>query len=827
MLIYNYLLSGWRNINHNKLFSSINILGLAIGLAAVTLITLFVRSELSYDTFWKNADTLHRSHIVFKIPGRDPFKAVSAPGPLIHALKKDYPQVTQASRVANISPAIMVGAETFIQQVSLVDKDFLTMFDLTSLSGDLTNALNDPHSLILTKELAVKYFGQEDPIGKTLSLDYDYFKRDYKITAVIENSVSNTQLPIKALALIDENDWTDRTSLFAQWFSVNAQLYFQTKNPSDLDHINATFDDFSNRNFPKLPIGGADAKASDFIELSAMNIKDLHLHAVGSGEMTERGNATRVFIFSAIAVLILIIAIINFMNLSTARASQRAKEVSLRKVMGASRSNLIFQFLGESVLVTFIALAISIGLVELALPFYNEVLNKELAINYASTDMLQITGLALIVGILGGLYPAFVLSNFRPATVLKANKSAESSASVKLRAILVVMQFAVSIGLFISTAVVYSQMQYAEKMNPGFNKDNMLLVHRIGLDVVSEKLDMLVKEISKTPQVTAVTWSNETPGNTNENNTMLRLPGMSKDDALLMGQRGVGYDFFATYEIKVLAGRTYQKERNDTPLATAQIREGASRKSSIVINSSAARRLGFNSASDAIGQSIFTSRGNPNENLEAELEVVGVVDDVHFDSLRATIRPEIYNLNATWGQTLSVRFNGNPDTLKTNVEAIWGNAIANIPFRYSFLRQDVADMYKTEQGQAKMFAAFSGLAIFIACLGLYGLANFTATRRTKEIGIRKVMGASVFDIVKLLLWQFSKPVFIANLIAWPIAYWAMSDWLELFVYRIDNSYILLLSAIAGIGALLIAWITVATNSISVAKANPIKALRHE
>ncbi|MDU0111621.1 FtsX-like permease family protein [Psychrosphaera aquimarina] len=501
--------------------------------------------------------------------------------------------------------------------------------------------------------------------------------------------------------------------------------------------------------------------------------------------------------------------------------------MSLRKVMGASRSNLIFQFLGESVLVTFIALAISIGLVEIALPFYNEVLNKELVINYASTDMLQITGLALIVGILGGLYPAFVLSNFRPATVLKANKSAESSASVKLRAILVVMQFAVSIGLFISTAVVYSQMQYADKMNPGFNKDNMLLVHRIGLDVVSEKLDMLVKEIGKDPQVTAITWSNETPGNTNQNNTMIRLPGMSKDDALLMGQRGVGYDFFATYEIKVLAGRTYQKERNDTPLATAQIREGANRKSSIVINSSAARRLGFNSASDALGQSIFTSRGNPNENLEAELEIIGVVDDVHFESLRATIRPEIYNLNATWGHTLSARFNGNPDTLKANVEAIWGNAIANIPFSYSFLRQDVADMYKTEQGQAKMFAAFSGLAIFIACLGLYGLANFTATRRTKEIGIRKVMGASVFDIVKLLLWQFSKPVIIANIIAWPIAYWAMSDWLQLFVYRIDNSYILLLSAIAGIGALIIAWVTVTTNSVSVAKANPIKALRYE
>jgi putative ABC transport system permease protein len=281
------------------------------------------------------------------------------------------------------------------------------------------------------------------------------------------------------------------------------------------------------------------------------------------------------------------------------------------------------------------------------------------------------------------------------------------------------------------------------------------------------------------------------------------------------------------YKIKTLAGRTYSRDRNDVRITTDQLREGINQKSSIVINLSAARRLGFNDAVNAIGQSIFIGRGNPEEELEAEMEIIGVVDDVHFNSLHATIRPEIYHLNHAWGSILSVRYVGNPDTLLANIEALWVKTAPTVPFYHSFLRQDIAKLYQTEQGQAKMFAAFSGLAIFIACLGLYGLANFTATRRTKEIGIRKVMGASVFDIVKLLLWQFSKPVFIANLIAWPIAYWAMSDWLQLFVYRIDNSDILILSLLAGLGALLIAWLTVMTNSLSVAKANPIRALRYE
>lgn len=827
MLLTNYLVIGWRNIIKNKLFSCINIFGLAIGLAACSLITLFVRAELGYDSFWQQADKIQRVHLTFNIPGRDPIHAVSTPGPVMQGMKKYFPQIDLAARIAPINPTIEKDGQNFVEEMRMVDADFINIFDFETVKGDLSQALNDPHSLVLTQTLAKKYFADQDPLGQTLSLDFDAFKRDYKITAVIKDLPENSQLTLSAMVLIDESDWTHNQSRFISWFSVNSQLYITTKKAGDLAQINAGLDDFVNNNFPKLPIGGDDVKASELLNMSAMNIQQLHLNAIGMGEFNPRGSNETVMVFSAIALLILFIASINFMNLSTARASQRAKEVSIRKVMGASRANLISQFLGESILLTLLALAVAISLVEFVLPLYNDILNKSLAIDYGSTDLLQITALALVVGLIGGAYPAFVLSNFRPATVLKSNKSAETSASLKLRAVLVVIQFSVSIGLFISTGVVYSQMLYAESMDSGFNKDNMLIINRFGREAANQKREMMVEELSRNPQVTAITWSQETPGGSNENNTSMRTPDMSPQDALLIGQRTIGYDFFKTYQMELVAGRSYSRDRNDIRTTTAQLREGTDFKSSIILNESALRRLGLGTPEQAIGKSVFTGRGDPTEKLEAELEIIGVVSDVHFDSLKASIRPEIYHLSHNWGRSVSIRFIGDPMALVKTTQSLWQQEIPGIPFSYSFVVDDIAQQYDTEQGEAKMFAAFSALAILVACLGLYGLASFTAERRTKEIGLRKVMGASVLDIVKLLVWQFSKPVLVANIIAWPAAFWLMSTWLESFVYRIDSSVIIGLSVMAGMMAMLIAWATVAGNSVRVAKSNPIKALRYE
>ncbi|QDP01408.1 ABC transporter permease [Thalassotalea sp. PS06] len=827
MLLANYFQTGWRNLLKNKLFSMINIVGLAIGLAACALILMFVKHETSYDSFWANAETIHRSHITFAIPGRDPMHAVSSPGPLIHALKKDFPQIEAASRIAGWGPTIKHNGQVFVEPIKMVDGDFTDIFDIDVIAGDLEQSLSDNSSIVLSETVAKKYFGDSDPLGQVLALDFNFYKKDFKVGAVIADSPRNSQIELPAMILIDETAWESQNYMFNAWFSVNSQLYFKTKQATDLALINSQLDDFANRNFPQMPIGGDDAKASDFIKLSAMNIQDLHLNAIGFGEMRPQGSKTTVITFSAIAVLILLIACINFMNLSTAHAAKRAKEVSLRKVLGATRGNLITQFLGESVLMTLISVLLAFAMVELALPFYNETLNQELVVNYDINTIATLLGLAVSVGVLSGLYPAFILSGFRPATVLKANKSAETGASLKLRAALVIFQFAVSIGLFISTSVVYSQMQYAMEMDAGFNKENMMVIHRINREEAGNKRDVLLQEIEKHPQVTSVTFSSETPGNANENNTSMRTPEMAEEDALIMGQRSVGYNFFKTYEINLVAGRAYDKNRNDVGPSTEELREGATHPGSIVINESALRRFGFADAESALGKTLITGRGDPGEELYVNLTIIGVVEDIHFSSLHSTIRPEVYPLGLDFVNSISVRFNGSPEQLKTDVENLWRQEIPGIPFAHSFVEDDIAELYQAEQGEATMFATFSALAILVASLGLFGLASFTADRRTKEIGVRKVMGAGVFDIVKMLMWQFSKPVMIASLIAWPVAFYFMSDWLEAFVYRIDTSLIIAMCAVAALFALCIAWITVASNSIRVARANPIKALRYE
>ncbi|MCB1148439.1 MAG: hypothetical protein KDK38_16670, partial [Leptospiraceae bacterium] len=380
-----------------------------------------------------------------------------------------------------------------------------------------------------------------------------------------------------------------------------------------------------------------------------------------------------------------------------------------------------------------------------------------------SADLIYVAALAIFVGLLGGSYPAFILSHFRPSETLKANKSAESDASIKLRSILVIVQFAVSITLFVSTAVVYGQMLYAKNMNLGYDKENILAVKEVYRDVVLKKLPLLVDEIRRMPNAISVTWSNFMPESGNNNNTLVRTEKQALEDASLIGSREIGIDYFKTYKVPLISGREYSIERGDREVLTDDLRKGLNYTGSIIVNESALRRLGLGTADNAIGKLVFISKGNPSENLEATYEIIGVVPDIHFDSLKSTIRPEIYDLSVNYGSVISARFSGSPVAFTEQVRKLWEQEIPSIPFNYDFISAAVAKQYNAEQGQAAMFAAFSCLAILVACLGLYGLASYTAERRTKEIGIRKVMGASVFDVVKLLIWQFSKPVLIANL----------------------------------------------------------------
>lgn len=829
-MFQNYISVALRNLIKNKLYSAINIIGLAIGLASCVLITLFVRDEFSYDTFWKDADRIYRLNTTFNIPGREPFETVYAMGPAKEALKRYFgDDIELVTRFNFESPVVQYDDKVFTEQMMWTDPETVDMFDLEIVAGDLRASLNDNATLVINESFAEKHFGTKNPIGQVVTMTYYSTTRDFRIGAIFKDLPHNTTLDFQALVMIDEQDFVNFPWEYEQWFSVNNSTYFKLKEGASIDRLNASWSDFADTVVDVRDAIPPKAKPSDFVVFSAQPLLDVQLYPVGAGEMKPTGDIKTVMIFIAIAGLILLIACINFMNLATAKSTQRAREVAIRKVMGAKRKQLVFQFLGESMLLALIGLVLGIVLVEATLPFYGDFLGRDLSFDYTDGLTLFIMlGLICVVGIAGGAYPAIALSGFLPARVLKANKSAETSGSVMLRNALVVLQFTISIGLIVSTAVVYGQMIYGQTMDPGFQKDNMLVIRNVGRSGMLERQDAFKEEVSRMPGVIGASLSFGRPSDGNNSNSTVDLPGDPDADSILLGRQAGDHDFFKTYNIPFIAGRDYDRNRANDGIpgreAVEAAEEGDILPGSLVINERAVRRLGFGTPENAIGKVVRIGVG---EGVEADLEIIGVVPDINFQSLKEIIRPEMYQVGDSFFGNLTVRFDGDPQALVSRIEAVWNQMAPSVPFGYEFIDERLAEEFEQEQALASMLGAFSILAIAIACLGLYGLASFTAERRTKEIGIRKVLGASVLDIVRLLIWQFSKPVLVANLIAWPLAVWGMLQWLETFPYRIETWVLAPLCLLAGLIALAIAWATVGGNAAKVARSNPVKALRYE
>ena len=791
-----------------------------------------MRYETSYDSFWKNADNIYRVHTTFNAPGQGIIKSLRAPAPAIVAMDKDFPEIAEFVRIDKNPSTITIKEKIFHDEISVVDGNIANIFDFKVISGNIDNALLDKYGLILTRSRAMKYFEKINPIGEVLTIEYGPVKRDYKVSAVIEDIPETSNLDLQVMLLLVPEDWGD-TYYMNGWFTTPFQTYFTLNEGANINSISSKLLEFTDRNFPPLPFGDGSIKQSDAIKLSVMNIKKLHLNTDGVAGIKPSGNINTVIIFSIVAILILIIACINFMNLSTARATERAKEVSLRKTLGASRKNLIFQFISESILITLFGLLIAFTLVEAILPIYNDILSMELVIDYASSDVLLSVFFAIIIGFCGGIYPAFILSKFRPSEILKTNKSNSSSETINFRTVMVIIQFTISIALFVSTAVIYSQMHFTQNLDLGYNQKNLITIQGSNNEELGSKINIIHQRLNQIEHVENVTWSKFFyPGTDRGSGGTLRTEASPEYTFGITTSRTIGYDFFKTYQIPIIAGRAYDRNRNDEFSTSKAILEGQGHVAGIILNQSALRHFNLGISTEAIGKKIYINVGQSgrtegNNIVEAEATVIGVIADVHFKTLKSSVEPEFYQLSNKTPSYVTLRYSNNPSQVIEQARAIWQEELSSGGFNYSFAEDALAEQYLAETGQMTMFAAFSGLAIFIACLGLFGLAAFTAERRTKEIGIRKVFGAEIWQIVKLLVWQFSKPVIIANIIAWPIAYLAMSRWLESFVYRIDDMVIIALCLIAGLAALLIAWATVAGNSYAVARQNPINALRYE
>ncbi len=805
-MIKNYFKIAWRNLLKNKAFSFINVLGLSIGIAVSFIIILFVKDELSYDRFNVKADRIVRIIFNANINGGKISEASVMP-PVANALKNDYPEVEAATRLRSMGTTTATYKEKTFKddQLAFVDPNFFEVFTLPLIKGDVKTALQHPQSLVITKETAHKYFGDEEPLGKTLSFNHNESEL-FTVTGVIENVPVNSHFHFAIFSSMTSLPEAKSDS----WMESNFFTYALLKDGYDYRKLENKLPNMVEKYMGPQILQNMGMSLSQFrtkgnsLGFALQPLTSIHLHSQTSSEFEPGGDVKYVYIFGAIAGFMLLIACINFINLSTAGASKRAKEVGVRKVMGSERSDLIKQFLTESVLVTFSAVLIAYLFVQLALPLFDDLSGKKLNIGYQLQPIISLVALGVVVGILAGIYPAFFLSSFRPIAVLKGRMSA-SKKSLGLRSGLVVFQFFISVSLIIGTIIVFQQMNYIRNKKLGYNKEQLLVLPNSWALGKNEKAfkDQLLKD----SRVSNVTLSWYKPAGPSNSNNALAYPEGKENQIMRTLEYHVDEQYIPTFEMQMVAGRNFSAEfKTDS--------------SAMIINETAAKEFGF--GDHAIGQKITRQKGDKGNNLP--YTVIGVVKDFNFKSLHETITPLLMVLEPESGFIIKIKTADVPGLL-SSIKQTWSSFVPDEPFTYAFMNDLYNKTYLAEQKTGTILNIFALLTIFVACLGLFGLATYTAEQRTKEIGIRKVLGATVTQVTNMLSKEFLRLVCIACIIAFPLAWWAMSKWLQDFAYKIQISWWVFL--IAGVAALAVALLTVSFQSIKAALMNPVKSLKSE
>lgn len=805
-MIKTYLKTAWRNLIKNKAFSVINIMGLAIGISVCFIIVLFVQQELSYDQFNTKADRIVRVHFKASINGGKINESTVMP-PTAQALKNDYPQVEEAARIRAYGvPKIVYGDKTFNEgSFAFADANLFKVFTIPFVKGNPATALMEPNKIVITEELARKYFGNEEPVGKTLTFKSSN-NAQFEVTGVIKKLPVNSHFHFDmfgSMAALPEAKGNS-------WMESNFYTYLLMQKGYDYKKLEAKLPNMVEKYMGPQILQAMGMSLTQFrtkgneLGFALMPLKDIHLHSATTSEFEPGGNEKYVFIFGAIAAFMLLIAAINFINLSTAGASKRAREVGVRKVLGSDRFTLIKQFLTESVLLTFIAVLISFLLIQLALPVFNKLSGKDLGIGFSIPSVIALLSLGMFVGLVAGIYPAFFLSSFKPIAVFKG-RVRSTTKGFGLRSGLVVFQFFISVGLIIATIVIYQQMQFIQNRELGYDKDQLMVISNSGSLGKNERV--FKDELMKDSRVMNVTISGYKPAGPSFSNNSLAYPEGNENKIMRTLEYHVDEQYIPTMGMQLAAGRNFSPE-----LTTDS--------SGIIINEAAARAFGW--GANAVGQRI--TRQNSGRGNNFVYTVIGVVKDFHFKSLHEVITPLLMTLNPDNGLIVKVKATDIAGLLHS-MNQLWLKFGNEEPFEYAFMDELYMKTYAAEQRTGRILNIFALLTIFIACLGLFGLATYTAEQRTKEIGIRKVLGASVSQVTNMLSKEFLKLVMIACLIAFPLSWWAMHTWLQDFAYRTNISWWIFLLA-AGL-AMLVALFTVSFQAIKAAIANPVKSLRAE
>jgi putative ABC transport system permease protein len=820
-MIGHYLSVGVRNAARHKLFSFINIAGLAIGLTAAILIGLYVRQELSFDSWLPSSERIYRISLKTHIPGQPVRDAGAASAPLGPTLVAEVPGVQEQARIRTKGvTAIRVGDHQFSEVVNNVDANFFTMIRLPFVAGDPARALAQPDGVVLTQRMALRYFGTDQAIGRTLIFDNAIPR---VVTGILRDLPYNTQFNGDVFVLFPPLRTSFQSGAAGDdssnlWTTMDVSSYIRLAPGTDPASVVAAVPGVFKRHlsaaFLSVIASVMHGSASDLISAELVPLNDVHLtkFAHGSG-LKPAGRRVLVYGFAAIALLLLAIAGINFTNLATAHATLRAREVALRKVVGASKQQLMVQFLVEAVLMALVALVFALAAAEILLPACSGFLGHPLSFNVI-TDWpftLAVIAVTVITGLLGGLYPALVLSGFRPVEALHSAAAMPRGTGL-MRTALVVFQFAISIGLGIAALVIFAQIRFAGLLDLGFDRDNIVVLNIDGAGIEAPAAENMTRALAALPGASAAAMSDMVPASGNSPMNIVRLPGSGGQVAVLT--YSISPEFAAVYGARLVAGR-FLSHDHGTDIHQGHGPEGGR---NVVIDEAAARAFGF-TPEKAVGKTI--------DMIGGRMTIVGVVHNLLFSGAQAVqVAPTVYYDNPTLARNVSIRLKAGmiPETL-AGIDRVWQRFIPDKPPVRWFVDASMNQLYADDERQGTLMGLFVGVAIIIACLGLFGLAAFTVGRRTKEIGIRKVFGASKSAIVKLLLWQFSIPVLAANLIAWPAAWYYLRHWLDSFAYRIDLNPAFFV--IPGAIALIIAWATVAGHALRVARANPVDALRYE
>ncbi|MFA6085213.1 ABC transporter permease [Mucilaginibacter sp.] len=805
----NYIKTAFRSLYKNKGFTAINILGLALGLATCLLIVLYVVDELSYDRYNTKADRIYRVNADLKLGENRKDYAVVMP-PLAKTLIAEFPYVADAVRLKNAyTMHVKKGEVNMIEnKVAFADPSLFNVFTLPMISGDAKTALAEPNSVVMTESTAKKYFDKTDVVGQMMVLNDN---QNFKITGVIKDVPKNSHFNFDFF--LSMATWADSRS--NAWLRNDYSTYVLLKDAKDVKKLAGSLDAFllkMSGDQMKSEIGMSYAdfeKSGSYFRLNLTPLTDIHLKSSRIGELAANSTTQYVYIFSAVAIFILLIACVNFMNLSTARSSNRAREVGVRKVLGSPRKYLIAQFLSESIMITFFATVIALFAAVALLPLFNQLAGKNIAITQATLLWLLpvSTLIVLVVGALAGSYPAFFLSAFQPIDVLKGKLSAGFKGG-GLRSFLVVFQFGISVFLIIGTLVIKNQLSFIQTTNLGYNRNQVLVIKNPY--ELNKATNTFKNELSQLPGVTSATMTGFIPvSNYRSTSIYFKDATLDQKNSIFPQSWEVDADWIPTLDIKMTAGRNFSKDR-------------LSDSGAVIINEAAAKFLGYK---NPLNQTLYKSLGGKTElSNTKKYQVIGVMKDFHFSSLHEKIEPLIIRLGENNG-AISLRVNTkNLPALMSQIKEKWATLSA-VQMDYSFMDQDFDASYRSEQRVGTIFIVFTSLAIIIACLGLFGLTAYAAEQRTKEIGIRKVLGANVTVIVSMLSKDFIKLVLIAILIASPLAWYMMHLWLQDFAYRVSIQWWVL--AGSACAALVIAFVTISFQSIKAALANPVNSLRSE